>query len=307
MNAFNLPKAHTLRATWVPLHFYPVLGSTDCITVAIVAIDSHGECKVIKSENLKRLVCFFGESGADLIRFIDLAVDTVSDELNRLGSAVFNKPIELGSSFSFGNPTPGSGFSLDAIAKSWLNKISMLQHGASASEGAATSVAVISDRLVTTIAPVREKRIVPAVRDAIREIAPKFTPYFDKEFQFKNRKVPVRLNYSGEHLVAGFDRVSPKNIEGSLEKVRSKLWVLAEHRDQTRHEAPRLHEMLVVPTTVQDRIVDSSEMRIVDEACDDIEKEADRREIRLRRFQSTRDLAAHIYRVESRPQPLSIN
>jgi len=306
MNAFNLPKAHTLRAKWVPLHFYPMLGSNDCMTVAVVAIDAQGNCKVVKSSNLDRLNCLFGNAGKDLIKFINMAVDAVQDEVLKRGVHIFDASVDLGASFSFGTPTAGSGFDLDSIARSWLNKISILQLTAGDLSKDAPDFKEIQLAGQATLS-VREKKIVPAIRDEFKIIAPRFIPNFNKEFIFKNRKVAVKLNYSGDHLVAAFDRVSPRHIDASLEKVRSKLWVLAEHRDQTLHEVPRLHEMLVVPTTVQDLIVDHADMKIVNEACDDIEKEADRREIRLRRFPTTRALAAHIYSVESRSGPRVIN
>lgn len=308
MNAFILPKAHSLRATWVPLYFYPLLGSADCITIAVVAIDTNGKCKVHKSDRLSRLSCLFDSHEAEIVKFINLNVSAVEREVSKRGKAIFENPIELGSSFAFGPPTAGSGFSLDEIAASWLSKISVLQFQPTASIPYRQSVVQSRDEpLAAESAVRRERKIIPAVREELKAIAPKFVANFEKEFIFKDRRVPVKLDYSGKNLVADFDRVSPKNIESSLERVRSKLWVLAEHRDQTRHEMPRLHEMLVVPTTIQGAIVDQKSMRQVNEACDDIENEADRRDIRLRRFTSTKELAAHIFRVESSGQPTAFH
>ncbi|MCX4195255.1 hypothetical protein OMR07_06420 [Methylobacterium organophilum] len=253
---------------------------------------------------MERLICFFGAAGSEMINFINLAIDAVGDEARQKGRAILEKPVNLGTSFSFGEQNQGSGFALNDIAASWLNKVSMLQSSMSLAAEAAQDMPGAVEVIAATLAPARkEKKIVPAVKDELRSIAPQLSINFEKEFHFNDRKVPVKLNYSGERLVADFDRVSPKNIGGSLERVRSKLWVLAEHRDRTRHEVPRLHEMLVVPTTKQDAIIDQTDMRIVNEACDDIEHEADRREIRFRRFSSTRDLAAHIFRIESGQRP----
>lgn len=306
MNAFSLPKAHSLRATWVPLHFYPLLGSPDCITVAVIAIDSNGNCKVLKSDHLAKLNCLFHQQADEIIRFINIVIASVEVEVANRGAAIFKEPINLGASFLFGHPTAGSGFNLEEIATSWLRKTSILQFEPTVIVDV-NEAAMALEQAVAAAPVQRERKLVPAVREELRVIAPRFVSNFEKEFTFNDRKVPVKLNYSGEHLVADFDRVSPKNIDKSLDSVRSKLWVLAEHRDQTRHEAPRLHEMLVVPTTRQDAIVDQAAMRIVNEACDDIENEADRREIRFRRFNSTRDLAAHIFRVETGGRPVAVH
>ena len=301
----DLPALHAVRGRWMPLKFFPLIGAADCITVAIVAVDSAGRSLVLQANSMHKLECLFGSAARDHIQFINMAIDCLRDEVAKHGADIFENQIDLGSAFTFGPSSAGSGNDLDEIAQAWLEKVSIL-HQSSGTDLALLDVvrgevAVASLADVSEPAQVREKKIVPAVRDEVAVIAPRFVHNFNREFIFKDRRVPVKLNYNGDHLVAGFDRVSPRNIGGSLEKVRSKLWVLAEHRDQTRHEAPKLHEMLVVPSSVQDRIIDTTEIKSITEACGDIEKEADRREIRFRLFQNTREIAAHIYRVESGP------
>ncbi|MET3411636.1 hypothetical protein [Methylobacterium sp. 1030] len=299
MSNFILPPRHTYKATWSPVYYYPVIGSNDCYTVGVVAFGDNGESIVLEANRLASLNCLFGTAAEQHVQFIRMSLDCLRDEIKDRGPAFFEQEMNLGGLVRLGQSSRGSGFDLRSIALSWLSKISTLHFSDT------LDIALLrEERVLADTATKKEPKLVPAIREEITVINPKLAVNFNAEFHPKGRLLPVRLGYSGEKIVANFDRIPQRNLGAALERIRSKLWLLAEHRDQTLHETSKSHEMLVVPAASIDRQTGEHDMDFIGKACADMEKEADRREIRFRQFASAQLAAQHIFSVEATGRPL---
>ena len=297
----KLPPAHSIRANWMPLNYYPLIGSNNCLTVAVIVFSENGEKCLVEANGLDRLRCLYGPSADGHLAFLRIAVDTLRSRLEDLQLKTVSE-FDLGSSLIFGEVRVGSGHSLSEIGRNWLKKISLI-HGETLDSFELSLVAQsysVSDEDEGGLAgAATEKRLLTNLRAEVQSMAPKLVSNFNKTFQPKNRILPVKLGYSGDHLVADFDRVAPKGLGPSLSRIRSKLWVLAEHRDQTRHQSYRAHEMLVVPSERYQPLQSGRDADTFEKACSDIEQEADRRDIRFRRFANSHEAAQHIFRTEN--------
>lgn len=287
-----LPKPHTLRAKWAPLNFYPFPGSGDRLTIAVVVVGPDGKSVICEAEGLTRLNCLFGNEAAKYISYARQGIQALRELAGSDVSGVLERNVSLGGAFELGPFQPGSGHDLQEIAHAWLNKVSMLATAPEYDRGG-TELALAQESFTQ-----RRPRLIPAVREEMAAIAPLLIDNFARSFQPEGKALPVRIGYKGTKIVADFSRLDASSINSSLERVRGKLWMLSEHRDQTRHEHYREHEMLVIRKTASDERYSPRELSILDRACDDLMEEADRREIRLRPLGSPKAVAQRIFQAE---------
>ncbi len=309
MFEFELPEPHPIRGIWAPINYYPLLGSDNCFTVAVIAISDKGEKCVAEANGVNAIKCFYPKDADLHINFLRMAFDAVRNNIDKIDN-VSCEGIVLGSSLSIGSSNKGSGHSIKEIAESWLEKVSILHHASAfQSQNAIEAYASVPSELAddALVSYSKEPRLITSLRSEVRSMKSELAPNFDQQFKARDRVLPVRLGYNGNNLVADFDRVSSRNIKPTLERIRSKLWVLAEHRDQTRHEAPKAHEMFVVPSERLRFSPEQEEIRIFNSACSDIEQEADRRDIRFRRFETDHQAAQHIFSMETSGKPLMLS
>lgn len=83
-----LPKPHSLRAKWAPLYFFPVAGSSDRLTIAVIVIDRDGKGIVLQAPGLSRLNCLFLEQGSTYVSVARLAIESVQKKLEENPSAL---------------------------------------------------------------------------------------------------------------------------------------------------------------------------------------------------------------------------
>lgn len=305
---FGLPPAHPVRAIWIPLHYFPLIGSNNCFTIAVVLISDKGERRLIQANGLEKLYCIYGTSAQSHISFLETALGIFRERLDDFAIETMHN-FEFGSALVFGEPKRGSGLTIEHIGTSWLSKISLL-HNADITKFELAAVGAYSVEEAETVEDdpvpeIAEVRLATALKSQVQSMNIRLGSNFNRNFQPKGRVLPVKLGYSGENLVADFDRVAPRGLTTSFSRIRSKLWVLAEHREQTRHEKPRTHEMLVIPSNRFSPLQADRDIQIFNQACHDIEKEADRREIRFRRFDNSELAARHIFTMETTGRPLT--
>jgi len=288
----TLPASHRVRGEWAALNFYPLAGSEDRLTVAVLAVGANASYYIATAPGLKRLHCLFGEEGAKYVEFIELGIESLRRSCQGSLDTMLRDGFTFGGSVELNCFQPGSGDSLQSIAESWLQQVSLL----GCEETTVEEPAVYTTAHDATLT--RGRRIMPAIRDEMATMSPFLVNNFGSLFRPAGKALPVRIGYKGNRIVADFGRLTAVNIGSSLDKVRGKLWTLSEHRTQTEHEGYREHEMLVIRKARYLEDQSSREISILDRACDDLMAEADRRNIRFRHLPSPREAAQHLFRAE---------
>lgn len=296
MSALVIPTKHTVRAKWAPLYYYPVLGSQDRLSVAVVAITEDGsQVAVVEAPGLQRMYCLFGEKAEAPLKIVKIAIDALKRDIAERRIFALTDPKPLFTGFEFGELRAGSGFSLYEIAKQWINAVSMLSDNQSKDNQSRIEIPVIAELKPAE----RGGRLLPSVRKEVQSRIPLISGEFNYTFRSRTKVVPVRIGFLGRNIVADFSRISTRSLSNNVERIRSKLWVLADHRDEAPNMMDIPHEMLLLRKAANDPSVSRSELKAIDEACHDLEIEADRRSIRLRPLTSVEDIAERIIEAEA--------
>ncbi len=295
MSALTIPKRHAVRATWAPLYYYPVMGSQDRLTVAVVAISDDGsQVAISRAPGLERLHCLFGEQAAAPLALIDHVIEALKNDISERRGHALSEPKLLLSGFEFGEVKAGSGQAIKNIADAWIKQISILSV---TDDDPASNVNSLPYTTGHIVAPGREAKLVPSVRREVLARVPMVSGEFNYQFHSRGKVAPVRIGFHGRGLVADFYRLNSGTLAGSIERIRSKLWVLADHRDEAREMSHVPHEMLVLRKPQAD--LTREERKAIEGACHDLEIEADRREIRFRPLTSVSDIAERIVQAEA--------
>ncbi len=295
MSALVIPKRHGLRASWAPLYYYPIAGSQDRVTVAVIAVSDDGsQVAVSKAPGLERLYCLFGEKAEMPLGIIDRVIEALKKDFGERRIGALTEPSLLFSGFEFGEVRVGSGQGIKNISDAWIKQISLLSVARMEDQNMETDTVLAEKQ---SVAAEREIRLVPSVKREVLSRVPFVSGEFNYLFRSRGKAVPVRIGFHGRGLVADFSRLSTRSLSASFEKIRSKLWVLADHRDEAREMANVPHEMLVLRKPQSELTRD--ERFAIDGACHDLEIEADRREIRLRPLTSISDIAERIVDAEA--------
>ena len=286
----SLPVRHSTRAHWAPVYYYPIAGSNDRFTVAVAAISTKGsEAVVVEAPGLNRLRCLFGQEAEVSLNIIDVFLSSLRSELDRRGIEALVSETSSLSSFEIGQPDIGSGMSVSDIAASWVHQLSALH---------LDSNTALEEN--TSPKPIREGRLITSVKSSAIQKFPFLRDRFNYSFRPEGNHLPVKIGFRGSHIVANFERFIPKNISYSVDHVRSKLWSLAIHRDQAPEASHLDHEMLLLCKPGNDNFSKGSFRDVIDRASDDLEREADRYEIRLRSLSSVDEIANTLVRAEMR-------
>lgn len=296
MSALVLPTRHTVRAKWAPLYYYPVFGSPDRLTVAVIAFTDDGtQVAIAEAPGLHRMHCLFGEQAKAPLSLIKGTIDALKKDINERRISALTEPKLLFSGFEFGEMRSGSGFALNDIAQRWVNAISVF----SAEKNAPAEIEVSLPTVVELRPSERSGRLVPSVRKEVQARIPLISGEFNYSFRSRTKVVPVRIGFLGRNIVADFSRISTRSLSNNVERIRSKLWVLADHRDEAPNMMDIPHEMIVLRNSASDPSVSRSDLKAIDAACHDLEIEADRRSIRLRPLNSVEDIAERIIEAEA--------
>ena len=291
MNDLIIPRPHAKRAQWAPLRFYPLSGSSDTLTVAVFAIAEDGEVAIAVAPYEQPLDCLFGKHSDKPKSLLQHAVEMAQIQLKEVGNPRLQNITLPFSDFELGEAQVGSGASVQDIAEQWMARLSMLSHWSTVQE---------RENEKSTSQSEKSTKIEYAVREAVQSKNPLLVNYFGSRFRPKSKKLPVKLGFENSLFVANFGRLGAPGshqLSPQIERIRSKLWVLAEHRDECDTNRITPHEMVLLREAPQNHAPDI-EARVSD-ACYDLEMEADRREIRLRPMSSVNEISNHIVNVAS--------
>ena len=115
---------------------------------------------------------------------------------------------------------------------------------------------------------------------------------------------PKRFGYSGTHLTANFTLLVPKSLSSRVSAAKSKLWDLGQYREVMVDSASNLSgrmdvELLAKTASTDDVQYTAKELAKLNTELSRLKEEAERRQIRLRAYDSTEAMVDHIINSEA--------
>lgn len=283
-----------VRATWRPLYIEPMVGSGErvCIGVGVAATAGHIVVPVI---GLGRLKCVYGEDVDALISAADIALRHLQSQFDAHGALALSRyeaPVE---GIYAGDQNEMTGPSLELIARSALMvSASLVEQLGEADEEEDSIMTIGSNKLEQMV-----KEKVIAARPAL-EVA------FGRERRLGANVRPARIGFAGRILAANFGVLMPHQLSNNVKDVKAKLWDLAQLREDFGQESNSLfaqtivrYEMLVHRPAENDPGYSDRQMQLVREAENELEAEADKKELRCKSMVGPDAMATYVLQAEA--------
>jgi hypothetical protein len=290
----QFPTRHdSVRAKWVPIYIEPVVGSGERITIG-VAVAHQNSYLTVPVVALERLECLYGKENQALMFAAKAAIESFERVLSKEGDLAletWHAPFE---GVIKGTTRIGAGNSLEEIARSGLMLCSSLvEKLADAEEIEEPRAAVSMSRLERLI-----KEKVLTTRQSL-EIS------FNRPFKYATTARATRIGFVGQRLAANFALLAPPFLAPQVKDAKAKLWDLAQLKEHIQRPEFNLSsqlqnfELLINRVREDDPQYSDKQIESVQEAFNELELEADHKEIRCRSLKSPDEIASHIIKLEA--------
>jgi hypothetical protein len=288
-------------AIWAPLLLRPILGSPEQVVIA-VAVASKDGFHVERANSLDRLECLFGELSPSVVLTAETAIDALTEDLAKRGSAalVGFEPVFEGT--ALGEIREGEGRTLRQLASSWLAGLSSLH-----SMPAEIAVEVIESDL-DEIAPfeLARDRLPALVLDYVAHKRPGLGNFFNEDIRdraMRRRRGKVHdviIDFAGSKLVANFGTLSAVQQANSIDRIKRRLWDLEVNRDrETGAIARRPHEMIVQHPAADDPQISEQQFNRIREALEALNGQAITENLSVRSMTTVEQIGEHILSTEA--------
>jgi len=287
------PRRNQVRAEWAPIYIEPVVGSGERLAVGVAVVNTDGFL-VVPVVSLNRLNCLYGKEADALVYAAELAITHISNALASKGVEALRSwqpPIE---GISLGQVRVGAGSSLEEIARTGLTaSSSLVEKLADMDESAHPGEEVSTSRLERLI----KERVV--AKKASLEIA------FARRFQPNLNSRPATVGFVGHRIAANFGLLVPGRLSIQVKDAKAKLWDLAQVQEYVRSKefdlSPELNrfELLMHRVKEEDPSYSDRQMEDVQKAANELEAEADKKEIRCRALTTPEAIADVILVAEA--------
>ncbi len=293
----------SVQGSWAPVFIEPLLGSGERIAVAVVAANTDAFF-VARANRLDRLKCLYGVA-ADAVAFAaETSLDAFEEVLTEQGLRGMREPHWVFASVSLGPIQQARGASLQDIAWRWLAFTSSLyeQPLRDPLTLAATEIEA-RDEIIT--AGVVKDRLPKLVFDYVVSRNPRLSKAFgDSVLQAaqgtrRRRSHEINIDFYGSKIVANLGTLVAGGVSGSVERLKRKMWDLKVARDRLKSPLFSVsHEMLVQHPANDDPQLSQRQIDNLNEALEELEKQADLEELRFRPLTSVADIGEHILKAE---------
>jgi hypothetical protein len=283
-----------VRATWAPIYIEPMVGSGERLTigVAVANADNH---LVVPVVSLPRLSCIYGKENEGLIFAAGKALDDMGVHLSSEGKSILETWVSPFEGLYKGPIRIGSGNSLEEIARNALMLCSSLVEKLEESEEEPDDAHGVMS----------ESRLERLVKEKVLINMPRLENAFGREFKPEANVRKTNIGFVGEHLVANFSLLAPPYLARQVKDAKAKLWDLVQLQEYV-HGAqfdldPQLSrfELLINRISQDDPQYSDRQVESVQEAVNELEMEADKKEIRCRPLESPDAIAQVIVEAEA--------
>jgi len=288
------PRNDQVRAKWVPIYIEPMVGSGEKITIGIAVANSN-EFIVVPVPTLDRLECVYGkENISSLLYASKIAIKSMNEGLVKTGEIHLNEWASPFEGVYKGQVRVGSGKDLNEIARSAITLCSSLVSKiAEADEEPSSNVRITDTRLEALV-----KESVVA-RNTSLESA------FNRQFQPSKIARSTVIGFVGNKIAANFSLLVPSYLSRQVKDAKAKLWDLAQLQEYVQISefdlSPELlnFELLIHRVREDDPQYSERQIELITEAVNELEMEADKKDIRCRSLRSPEQLADRIIECEA--------
>jgi hypothetical protein len=303
LNTDIFPKLRDgVRASWAPIFFEPISGSTERFVVGVAAVGDDG-FHLEWANRLSRLQCFYGADANGAINALKLGRQYLENDLSERAVEALSKPAPAVTGLAFGDVKEAAGFSYKSIAETWLASLSSLYVRQMASN---TNLEELKLEASTVLGRVSKDRLPFLVCDYVKAKHRNYENYFNQNIQDgkerRRRGVShqTMIDFTGMKLVANFGTLKASAISTSVNLIKQRLWDLKVERDKVPTLlGARDHEMIVQRPVKDDPQVTEKQQSYLDDAIEALESQADQEELRFRPLTSVKEIGDHLMAIES--------
>ena len=299
--------ASSVRARWAPIILEPISASPERLVIGCAVAGDTG-WHIEMANALDRLKCFYGDQSEAVLMATTFAREALAAELNARGLMALEEPKWPLSGLALGQIRDGQGRNLQEIGSNWMAVLSSLYDADLGKQKADSNVIKLSELYGATEQPLYSF-LEPIQARVLKQVSGynlELSRYFNQDIRdgrkrrrrFGNHE--ILIDFSGRKLVANFAALTAGKLTPSVNNIKQRLWDLKVDRDSSAHHGPyKDYELIVTVPQVVGPEVTRSQLKNVQVAFSSLEKQADDEKLRLRPFETTEEIGAHIIKLEA--------
>ncbi len=297
----------SVRARWAPIILEPISSSPERLVIGCAVAGDAG-WHIEMANALHRLTCFYGDQSDAVIMAITFAHEALAAELSSRGDKALEQPNWPLTGLALGQIREGQGNDLREIGSNWMSVLSSLYDPNMAISKVDSNVVQLADRRRAIAEPFAtfSEPLPTRVLRQVSGLNLELSRYFNQDIRdgrTRRRNFgshEVLIDFSGKKLVANFATLTVGKLSVSANNIKQRLWDLKVDRDSSLHEPfRRAHELIVTVPQVVGPEVTKSQLQNIQVAFSSLEKQADDEQLRLRPFETTEEIGAHIIKEEA--------
>lgn len=272
LDHLHFPPRSTYQALGAPVLIEPVVGSGERICVAVVALGSNGEHRVIQTIRENTAKCMLGEASERFLALVGRSIESLHMHLTN--EKQLNTWIPPFGGVYLGDIQTGHVADLTMMLRTTARNHSFLLNMGDflAVEESTADESPLSDRWFSM------------VKDATLSLRPEFSTRFNRQFKL-TKGSQTRFDYAGQDLASNFGRIIPGHgISALVKTAKSKLWDLEALRESTSNDlfpSFKHFELVLFRPLSTDPTYSTKEIERLEEAMLELEETGDRQELRV--------------------------
>ena len=299
----GLPDLDRSRVTrWAPILCHPREASSETFVVGVVAVgdnDFHIEC----ANRLSKLACLYDEAAMPIAMSIQMAVGWLEEVLSRKSVPNLEELAFPVGNIEFGEYRQTMGLGCQEVAKHWMATLSSF-YEKTASESALEQKLQFEEA-ISEIETTKE-RLPVQVLGIIETQNKELLEFFHEDVRSRRARraranARVKIDYDGMRLSANIDFFDVDKPAPTVGKLKQRMWDLAVQRERNSAKNLRSKEYEMLVDFPRHRLLDKRPHLIarIEDHLDELERQADREQIRFRPLQGAEGIGKHILEKEA--------
>jgi hypothetical protein len=279
------PPEPTFSGIWQTLYLEPIVGSGERISVAVVAIGSNNEYRIIQAIRSELLECLYGAQSQNMQSMIDWLIESASNELkSHRNLSEWVAPFD---GVKIGSLHPAADENIEGILKQAIRFTASL-----------STLALDAEREEDEFQPKRySEQWAASIFDEIKTINPQLSNFFKKRLKISESNILTSFGFMNDKYVSNFGLLVPTRLSTSLSNVKAKLFDLETLQKSQALIKPQKYEIVIGTPSLSDPTLTDKSARKLRETIDMVTEVAASENIELFRAENAREAAIHINEV----------
>jgi len=227
------PESPDYNGTWHAIYMEPIVGSGERITVAVAAIKSKSEFKVIQAIRSELLDCLYGAQSSNMQNMINWLVESASKFISDVGS--LDQWVAPFDGVNCTKSTHATDINLDGVLRQAIRFSASL-----------STLSLDAERMDEDQQPRRYiERWATNIANELAIINSDLTPYLRQKIKIGTSKVYTNYGFLNDRYVSNFALLMPSNLSSSLNTVKAKLLDLETLKKSQYLLMPEKFEMII--------------------------------------------------------------